>query len=67
MSKVVDFQSRLQQRAAEQGEFYARMDIAAACIPVLVRAVVDMRELGADTKMIANTLRVAVEELDKSS
>jgi hypothetical protein len=41
------------------------MDCAHAIIPVLARAIENMRALGADRQMIANTLRIAVEEIER--
>jgi hypothetical protein len=67
VSKVVDLQSKLRHRVAEEAEFNPRMAGAGSIIPVLARSIADMRALGADDQMIANTLRFAVEEFDRST
>jgi hypothetical protein len=69
--KFMDFQSRLRWRIDQHdvektpGQFNARMDCAHAIIPVLARAIENMRALGAGRQMIANTLRIAVEEIER--
>ena len=65
--KVVDFQSRLQQRLQEEESVFAPMDSASLFITVLARAISEMRALGVNDRTVANTLEVAVEELRRST
>ena len=65
--KVVDFQSRLQQRLQEEASVFVTMDSASLCITVLARAISEMRARGLNDRTIANTLEFAVEELRRSS
>ena len=61
--KVLDFQSRLQERLAANREFNERMDRIARNILILAGAIEKMRKAGSDSQEIARVLQHAVEEL----
>ena len=62
--KVVDFQSRLAAREVEIAEYDKRMQHLSALLEMMSPVISKMREMGADERAIARSLRVIVEELE---
>lgn len=69
MAEIVDFQTRLAARIAVQQDAVddstARLNRALALLPIVVRAVAEMREHGCDTQQIAALLRDAADEMQR--
>jgi hypothetical protein len=64
-SKVVDLQSRLARKAAEQADFSEHMDRAGEMFKIMKPAIEQMRALGADSQAIALVLRVVLDALEE--
>jgi hypothetical protein len=62
--KVVDFQSRLAAREVEIAEYDKRMRHLSVLLEMMDPVISKMREMGADERAIARSLRVIVEELE---
>ena len=63
MAEVVDFQSKLEKRVKENQEGRAASDLTLQMLPIVARAISEMRKLGADKDKIAKVLRHASDEL----
>ena len=63
MAEVVDFQSKLEERVKENQEGRAASDLTLQMLPIVARAISEMRKLGADKDKIAKVLRHASDEL----
>ena len=50
-------------KQAGQTEYFARMDLIGRMIPVMVGAVEELREVGADNDEIVRFLRATIEEM----
>ena len=66
MAEVVDFQSKLKERVKEEQEGWAASDLTLQMLPIVARAISEMRELGADNAKIAKVLRHASDELARA-
>ena len=49
MAEVVDFQSKLKERVKEEQEGRAALDLTLQMLPIVARAVSEMRELGSQS------------------
>jgi hypothetical protein len=65
--KIVSLQPRLLALAMEREQFSTRMDLIGILFQIMVKAVEEMREHGADSAQIARVLQVTVEALEEDT
>jgi hypothetical protein len=63
MAYFVNLRDRMNAKQTQQTEYFARMDLIGRMIPVMVGAVEELREVGADNDEIVRFLRTTIEEM----